>query len=141
MPAIPDVLIRDVWTIKSTLTVREAARLMAEKHIGFLPVIHEDVSAGAVTDRDIVVRVVAQNKDPDQTLIGDVVSTADTTGNPPENVNSGLITLPETTSVDEATRIMDEKQIRRVGVHDSDLRLVGIVSRADLPSPEAVTHA
>jgi len=138
MKLVRDVMTHTVWTIESTATAREAARLMAEKEVGFLPVIHERVSAGVITDRDIVVRVVAENADPDTTYVGSIVSAESQTGeDPSEHRNAGVATLTEDTPIDEAIQYMDDKQIRRVTVHDKEYRIIGVVSRADLPEAAA----
>lgn len=140
MKAVRDVMTQ-TWTIESTATVREAARLMAQKDVGFLPVIHERVSAGVLTDRDIVIRVVAEGCDPDTTYVGSIFSDESQTGNDPtEDSRAGIATLAEDTPIDEAVRYMDEQQVRRVTVHDKGYRIIGIVSRADLPEAAAATH-
>lgn len=140
MQLVKDVMTHTVWTIEDTATVREAACLMAEKDVGFLPVIHERVSAGVITDRDIVLRVVAQAADPDTTYVGSIVSgESQTGGDPTEDINAGISTLAEDTPIDEAVRYMDDKQVRRVTIHDKECRIIGVVSRADLPDAAAVT--
>jgi CBS domain-containing protein len=137
MQTVRDVMTETVWTIESTATAREAARLMAEKDVGFLPVIHEGVSAGVITDRDIAVRVVAQNRNPDTTYVGSVLSSE----SPTEEMSAGVATLPDTTSIEEAVSYMDERQVRRVTVHDKEYRIIGVVSRADLPAHAASSQA
>ncbi len=136
MQTIREFMTEDIWTIQSTATVREAAQLMAEKDVGFLPVTHEEVSAGVITDRDIVVRAIARNLDPDETTVGAILSA----GTPAEGVTTGIATLPESTTIDEAVRQMDEKQIRRAAVIDADYRMIGVVSRADLPQSCVAAH-
>jgi len=141
MQTVRDIMTRAVWTIDTTATVREAAQLMAAKDVGFLPVLHERVSAGVVTDRDIVVRVVAENLDPDRTYVGSIVSAeSQIGGDPTEDINAGIASLAEDTPVDEAVRYMEEKQVRRVTVHDKDYRIVGILSEADVPEAAAISH-
>lgn len=137
MQTVRDVMTETVWTIESTATAREAAHMMAEKDVGFLPVIHEGVSAGVITDRDIAVRVVAQNRDPDTTYVGAVLSSE----SPGEEMSAGVATLPDDTSIEDAVSYMDSRQVRRVTVHDKDYRIVGVVSRADLPADAASSRA
>ncbi len=71
---IKNVMTKTVKTIPSTATVQEAARLMEEYNVGFLPVIEDDISAGVVTDRDLAIRVVASGRDPARTTVADVMS-------------------------------------------------------------------
>ena len=138
MQTIHDVMSDNVLTVQSTMTVRDAARIMEENDVGFLPVTHEGVAAGVVTDRDIVVRVVAANRDPDQLLVGAILSSADVREDSLEHVSAGVVMLPEDTAVDEAIRVMDDRQLRRIIVHDSDFRMIGVVSRSDLAASDAI---
>ena len=138
MQTIRDVMSDNVLTVQSTMTVRDAARIMEENDVGFLPVTHEGVAAGVVTDRDIVVRVVAANRDPDQLLVGAILSSADVREDSLEHVSAGVVMLPEDTAVDEAIRVMDDRQLRRIIVHDSDFRMIGVVSRSDLAASDAI---
>ena len=132
---IKDVMTKTVHTVDSRATAQEAARLMERHNIGFLPVVHDDVSAGVVTDRDLAIRIVAAGRDPRETTVADVMSfgpgvegDVDLTSLP------GVATLPEDTDFEEAVRFMDSKHVRRVTVHDKNYRIVGVVSRADLDS-------
>ena len=138
MQTIRDVMSDNVLTVQSTMTVRDAARIMEENDVGFLPVTHEGVAAGVVTDRDIVVRVVAANRDPDQLLVGAMLSSADVREDSLEHVSAGVVMLPEDTAVDEVIRVMDDRQLRRIIVHDSDFRMIGVVSRSDLAASDAI---
>ncbi|MGD9544091.1 MAG: CBS domain-containing protein [Methylocystis sp.] len=114
---ISNVMSKDVASIVSGETLHHAASEMAKLNIGSLPVIDGGNLAGIVTDRDIVVRGVAQGLSP-QTRVGKVMTTE-------------LFTCAPTTSVDEAAKLMGEKQIRRLYVVDQG-RLVGVVSLGDL---------
>ncbi|MFG0332171.1 MAG: CBS domain-containing protein [Maioricimonas sp. JB049] len=141
MKLLRDVMTRSVYTIGSSQSVRQAAELMAEKDVGFLPVMHEGVSAGVLTDRDLVVRVMARGLDPDGTYVGSIVSTRQSTReSAADDANPGAATLADDTPVDQALRYMDERQLRRVTVHDRDYRITGIVSRADLPEATVAAH-
>lgn len=131
---IKDIMTRSTITISPTATAQEAARQMELYDIGFLPVVKDDVPAGVVTDRDLAIRVVGAGLDPSSVTTADVMTTGpgmrgfvDLTDLP------GVIMLPEETDVQEAVNFMEEKQIRRVTVHDRDYRIVGVVSLADLP--------
>jgi CBS domain-containing protein len=100
-------------------TVLDAARKLAEGDIGALPVCSGDRLRGMLTDRDIVVKVIAQGKDPAATKVGALVDQAE------------VVTIGADDSVEEALRTMKEHKVRRLPVIDGT-RLVGMVSQGDL---------
>lgn len=98
----------------------EAAKRMVECDCGELPVVDEQRKPlGVVTDRDIVVRVVARDMDPRQAPVR-------------EAMTSPAVTVTPETSLEECRRLMEEKQIRRVPVVDGNGVLVGMVALADV---------
>jgi CBS domain-containing protein len=104
-------------------TVLEAAQRLAELDVGAMPICGEDDRLkGMLTDRDIVVKVLARGLDPAETLAGELGE-----GKP--------ITIGADDPVDEAMAVMKEHQVRRLPVIDGH-RLVGIVSQADLARSE-----
>lgn len=111
-----------------------AAMLMKRHDIGSVPVVTDRTSmklAGIVTDRDLTLRVVAEQRDYYTTRIGDVMS-------------SDLTTCREDDDYDAVLKAMMKKQIRRVPVVDSEERLVGIISQADVArevKPKEVAEA
>ena len=109
---------RDPRTVDASDTIVDAARVMAERDIGDVIVMEDGQVAGIVTDRDIVVRGVAEGRDPDSTSVSDVCST-------------GVETIEPEASVDDALSLMREKDIRRLPVAKNG-RPVGIVSLGDL---------
>ncbi|MBE0536222.1 MAG: CBS domain-containing protein [Phycisphaerae bacterium] len=117
--------VRDICThwmdaINSNSSLSDAARHMRDRNVGFLPVLDEDnVLAGVVTDRDIVVRGLAEAKNPIGTSVGEIMST-------------DVFTCSEDDSVDEAARLMEHQQIRRLVVIDVDGKAVGILSLGDV---------
>jgi CBS domain-containing protein len=116
-------LVREVMTVDPTavsreLTVREAAKLLAERDIGPLPVVDGDELVGIVTDRDLVVRVLADDRDPACTTVGEIAST-------------DVAAVEPDVDLDEALRLMDERHVRRLPVVEEG-RLVGIVSHGDV---------
>jgi len=138
---LKDVMTKAVKTVPSTATVQEAARLMEQHDVGFLPVIEDDISAGVVTDRDLAIRVVAAGRDPARTTVADVMSFGPGVGGDVDLTDlPGVATLHEDTTLEEAVEFMDQKQVRRVTVHDKSYRIVGIVSRADLPGVDYMAH-
>jgi CBS domain-containing protein len=100
-------------------TVLDAAKRLAELDVGSMPICGEDNRLkGMLTDRDIVVKVLAQGKDPGSTRAGELGE-----GKP--------VTIGADDSVDEALRTMKDHKVRRLPVIDGH-DLVGIVSQADL---------
>jgi len=123
--AIGEICNREVVYAKRDATVKTAARLMREFHIGSVVVVDEPggkrVPAGIVTDRDITVAVVALGLDPEVIQIGDIMGTE-------------LIAVPEDTGIAEVVELMRLKGIRRVVVNDAGGNLVGIVAADDVLS-------
>jgi ATP-dependent Lon protease len=116
---VQDVMTQQVYCVKKTATVREVARVMHEKEIGDVLVVDDDGRlCGIVTDRDIVVRAVAENRDLDTMTAADIET-------------EKLVTLAPGASADEAVRLMREKAIRRIPVVDKDMP-VGIVTIGDI---------
>ncbi len=115
---------RDIMTggaecVGENETLRTAAEKMAELDVGALPICGEDDRLkGMITDRDIVIKVVAQGRDP-----GQVKATELAQGKP--------VTIGADDSIEEALRTMREHKVRRLPVIDGH-RLVGIVSQGDL---------
>jgi CBS domain-containing protein len=102
-------------------TVAEAARKMAQLNVGALPICGEDDRLkGMVTDRDIVVKVIAEGKDPNSVKAGELGQ-----GKP--------VTIGADDSIEELVRTMGRHQVKRLPVIDGH-RLVGIVSEADVAS-------
>ena len=118
-PRTRDIMTGDARCIGENQTVQEAARMMAELDIGALPICGDDNRLkGMVTDRDIVVKVIARGMDPGDTRAGDLAQ-----GRP---VTIGADDPPEM-----ALRTMAEHKVRRLPVIDGR-DLVGIVSQGDL---------
>jgi CBS domain-containing protein len=102
--------------------LQEVAKMMLDNDCGQIPVVAEDGSRrpiGVVTDRDIVVRLVAQGSDPVQAKAGDAMSTP-------------CVTVTCDTSLRECCDVMETSQIRRVPVVDANGELCGIVALADI---------
>ena len=99
--------------------VSEAAALMASEDVGSLPILEGERLAGVVTDRDIVVRGIAEGKDPRGMPVREI-ATRDPVSVSPEQ------------SLDEALQLMASHQVRRLPVVDEDDRLVGVLAQADV---------
>jgi CBS domain-containing protein len=115
---IRDVMTSNPRSIEPSATVQEAARLMRDQDVGPIPIVENGSVTGIVTDRDIVVNVVAEGKD-----ISSPVS---------EIVSRDLVTVDPEQTLDEALRLMAQHQVRRLPVCEDDGRLVGIVAQADI---------
>ena len=128
MTTVADVMTPGVESTSSTATLRDAARAMREGDFGSMPVVDDDQLTGILTDRDIVVRAVAEGLDP-AARVGDVASRDPVTVEPGEDL-------------DDAIDLMARHRIRRLPVVE-DGRLVGVVSQADvaLGAKEAQTGA
>jgi CBS domain-containing protein len=117
---LKDVMTPNPKCIRPDATLQEAARTMRDLDVGPLPVCGDDDRlAGIVTDRDITVRAVAEARDPKSTPVREVMT---------EEIIYGF----EDQDLDDATRVMEQHQIRRLVVLNRDKRLVGIVSLANL---------
>lgn len=114
-----EVMTKGAECIDADRTVGETARKMAELDVGALPICGvDDRLKGMITDRDIVVRVIAEGLDPEEVLAGDLGL-----GEP--------FTVEAEASVEEVISTMADKAVRRLPVIE-DHRLVGIVSQKDL---------
>jgi CBS domain-containing protein len=114
-----EVMTGDAQCIGENDTVLDAAKRLAELDVGAMPICGEDDRLkGMVTDRDIVVKVLAQGKDPDSVRAGELGE-----GKP--------VTIGADDSVEEAIRTMKDHKVRRLPVIDGH-RLIGIVSQADV---------
>jgi CBS domain-containing protein len=114
-----DVMTQDPQCVGENETVLDAARKLADLDVGAMPICGEDDRLkGMLTDRDIVVKVLAPGKDPASTRAGELGE-----GKP--------ITIGADDSVDEALRTMTQHHVRRLPVIDGH-RLVGIISQADI---------
>ena len=116
---VSQILTREVETIRPDTTVREAAQRMRSMDVGSLPVCDGRQLLGMVTDRDITIRITAEGRDPANTPVL-------------EAMTPDVAYVFEDQDVQEAARIMQDRQIRRLPILDRDKRLVGIVSLGDL---------
>ena len=120
---IREVMTRNVRCVKPDTSIKEAAIEMQQLDVGALPICDGDRLTGMVTDRDIVVRCVAKGMDPGRTQVKDAMT-------------EHLTWCREDDDVQEAAKLMQDKQIRRLPIVDKDKRLVGIVSLGDVATRE-----
>ncbi len=113
-----EIMTKSVRTATREMSLREVAVMMREGDMGAVPVVDSGKLIGIVTDRDIVVRAVAEGKTAD-TTVGEVMT-------------AELFTVAPDDFVFEAIRLMGDKQIRRIPVVDADGKLAGIIAMADI---------
>jgi CBS domain-containing protein len=118
MTQIKDVMTSNPTTCEPQASVVDAAKVMAQEDVGSIPIVEGDRLAGVVTDRDIVIRVVAEGGDAQSKTIGDIAS-------------RDIVTVSPDDDLDRALELMAEKQVRRLPVVDGD-KLVGIVAQRDI---------
>ncbi len=119
MKRLKEIMTRNVVTVEPTTSLRDVARMMDEQSIGMLPVSENQRIIGTITDRDIVIRVVATGGDVNNLTARHAMS-------------EGVETLYEDDSVDDAARVMGDKQIRRLVILNSRKEVAGMVAMADL---------
>jgi CBS domain-containing protein len=119
MTTARDIMTPDPVCVRASDTVREAAAVLRDRSVGSLPVIGEDGDLiGMVTDRDIVVDVIAAGKEPRSMHVGEIVK-----GTP--------VTVDADADVTEVMRTMMDHQVRRLPVLGGQ-RIVGVVAQADV---------
>lgn len=119
---LKEIMTRDIEVLHPEDTIQAAAQKMRDRNVGFLPVIEAGELAGVITDRDLVIRIVA-----------DGINSKARIGR--EFLTSPVIYCFDDQEVDDAARLMQMHQIRRVVVLDQDNgNVVGIVSLGDLAS-------
>lgn len=125
---VSDMMTRSVTTLPPSATLKEAARIMRDSHIGFIPVQEADGRlVGAVTDRDICCRGVADGQPSISSEIRSVMS-------------EGCVCCHADEDGADVARRMAENQVRRLPVLDREGRLVGVVSLGDLAHRAEAEH-
>ncbi len=116
---VGDVMTTRPRAVTPQTPLNEVAELMRSDDVGSVPVVEGDRLVGIVTDRDIVVRAIAQGKDP-RGMPASEVSTRE------------LVTVGPDDDLSDALDLMARHQVRRLAVTGEDERLVGVVSQADV---------
>ncbi len=115
---VRDIASHEVITCLETETVQKAAQLMSDADIGSIVITKNDKPIGIITERDIVVRVVAVGKDPKNILVKDIMT-------------SPLIVVEPNTTITDAMRLMAKSNIRRLVILNNG-ELYGIISSRDI---------
>ena len=123
---ISEIMTVDARCADPDVSLATAAGMMRDLDVGALPICEGDNLVGMITDRDLIVRALAEARDPESTTVRDIMS--------PEIVHAF-----DDQDVEEVARLMEIKQIRRLPVLNRNKRLVGIVSLGDMAT-EASTQ-
>ena len=124
---VKDCMCENVWCVKPETKINEIAKLMMENHIGCIPVCdNNNCICGILTDRDILLRTVACNKDTNRTCASDIMTT-------------NVCCCDANNDVNQATKLMSENQVRRIPVVDNN-KIVGILTLGDLAKNEDITN-
>jgi CBS-domain-containing membrane protein len=118
---VSEIMSSDVYSVTTDVPLTAAAALMREQSIGMVPVTQNRQLVGVVTDRDIVVRGLADARNPDTTPIKDIMS-------------SQIVYCRDGDDADAAALQMKESQIRRLPVINEAGQLIGILALGDLAS-------
>ena len=148
---VQEIMRRIVHTVRAEATIEDASRQMLNENIGllpvvetalveesqlrenvvgkigFLPVVEEDVMVGVLTTRDIVIRAIAQGKDPRTAPVSEIMT-------------HNFACCYEDNDISEALAIIGQRKVRRLFVLNSDKKLVGIISRGDIWSAKLDAH-
>ncbi len=116
---IKEIMTKNPEEIPVIESVMDAAEKMKQFNVGVMPIFKNDMVVGIVTDRDIVVRAIAEGRNPKDTPVMDIMS-------------RNVITCPENTDVKDAAKVMEEHRVRRLIVTDPSGKAVGIVSLGDI---------
>lgn len=115
---VQDIMTHNVAVVGPDSMTYEAAKLMKKHNVGCIPVCENDSLVGIVTDRDIVIRTIANGEDPTNIPVKDVMT-------------KGVFSVTPETSIEEATNIMSAHQIRRIPVVQNE-KLIGMLSLGDI---------
>ena len=115
--SVQDVMTTNPTTVEPGTSIKEAAQLMKKEDVGALPVVEGGRLVGMITDRDIVLRAVAEGKL--DATVGGIAS-------------KDVVSVDPQQSLDEAARLLAQHQLRRLPVCEEDGRIVGIIAQADV---------
>lgn len=119
---VKDIMTESPKCATSDTNLNDVAKIMLEQDCGCVPITESaetGTPVGVVTDRDITIRAVAQNKNPLDLTAGDIMTKT-------------IATVTPETSVEDCVNLMEDKQIRRVPVVDGEGNICGIVAQADI---------
>lgn len=114
---VREVMNKNVVTAEPDITVKEAARMMSQFHIGSLVILKDKKIVGIVTERNVLV-AVAQGKDAELTTVEEIMS-------------KNVITVASDKTIEDAVNLMVEHKIKKLPVVDGD-KLIGIITASDI---------
>ena len=115
-----EIMTRDIKVCYPESTIKDAVALMKELNCGVMPVAdRNNTLKGIVTDRDIALYTVLNDKDPDKTVLSEFMTT-------------DLVTCHEEEDIDNAVHKMSKYRVRRIPVVDKDYRIVGLITLGDI---------
>ena len=122
---VKDCMCTDVCCVKPETTIRDVAKLMSQNHIGSIPVCDtNNCLCGIVTDRDIILRSIACNKDVKTTPVSDIMST-------------NVCTCEENEDMANAENKMGTNKVRRLPVCDNNKKVIGMLTLGDIAQNRA----
>ena len=117
---VKDCMCNEVCCVSPNSTIKDCAKLMMDNHIGCVPICDDSQKVvGVVTDRDIILRTIACDKDVKTTPVSDIMS-------------CNVCCCTPNTDINEAEKMMSQNQIRRIPVCDCNNHVVGILTLGDL---------
>lgn len=116
---VKEVMTANIELLRANYTVLDAAKKMRDLNAGLIPVSDDGQIVGILTDRDIVIRAISEELNPANTSVREIMTTK-------------IITCNENASVEEAARLMEKNQVRRLIVTDQQGKAVGVCSLGDL---------
>lgn len=123
---VKDCMCSQIVYLKPENTVEDCAKLMCSKHIGCVPICdNNNVIVGLVTDRDVILRGIACDKDIKSTPLSDIMT-------------CNICSCSPEDEIDEAEKKMSKEQIRRLPVIDENNKIIGIITLGDLCKNENV---
>lgn len=116
---VREVMTQDVRVVDPESSVEEAAQRMKDLGVGAMPVCEGETLLGMITDRDIVIRCIAEGMPPQSTVVREIMS-------------EPAVFCYEEQDIEDVARVMEGQKIRRLVVLNAERRLVGIVSLGDI---------
>jgi CBS domain-containing protein len=123
---IKQIMTQNVACVTPTTPIATAAQKMRDMDIGFLAVCDDDRPIGTVTDRDITIRSVAQGRDPRLAPVEEIMTAT-------------VFSCYEDDEVENVVREMQDKEVRRMLILDSQKKLAGVVSLGDVAKTSGVS--
>lgn len=125
---LKDCMENQVYCLKPENTIKDCAKMMCDNHIGCVPICDDEKCiVGIVTDRDVILRGIACDKDYKTTPLSEIMTTKICCCNYNEEIN-------------EAERLMADNQIRRMPIIDDNKKIVGIITLGDLARNNGVSN-